>query len=188
MDEALRVLHSGAYHSIRQVATDHAVPRTSLTAHFAGTRLPRAQAHQKEQRLSTREERWLVQWVLNGDSIGQAPSLASTREMAAYFTRALGDEAPIGRAWVHAFKKRNPEIKSMIGKRIEASRITGTSQELIGAFFERLCTRMDEYRVDPANIWNMDEHGTAMGRCTNHQVLADARKRRTYKTEAGDRE
>jgi len=33
----------------------------------------------------------------------------------------------------------------------------------------------------------MDEHGTAIGWYTNHQVLADAQKRRTYKTEAGDR-
>jgi len=40
----------------------------------------------------------------------------------------------------------------MIGQRTEASRITGTLQELIGAFFERLYTCMDEYQVNPANI------------------------------------
>jgi len=140
----------------------------SLTAHFVGMRLLRAQAHQKEQRLSTYKERWLVQWVLNGNSIWQALSLASIYEMAAFFMHALGDKAPIRCAWVHAFKKHNPEIKSLIGKRIEAFCITGTLQELIDAFFEQLCTRMNEYWVDLANIWNMDEHSTAMRQCTNY--------------------
>jgi hypothetical protein len=36
------------------------------------------------------------------------------------------------------------------------------------------------YNIDSANIWNMDESGLGLGRCTNQRVVGGSKLKRTY--------
>ena len=56
--------------------------------------------------------------------------------MASRILRMNRDENPLGKRWVPGFIKRNPRVKSMIGRTIEAERVKNTSLEAICAFLE----------------------------------------------------
>jgi hypothetical protein len=74
-----------------------------------------------------------------------------------------GDENLIGKAWISGFKRRNPRVASMIGRRIEAPRAEAATSDEIRAFlelFERTRIRLG-IRVE--DIYNMDETGIALG-------------------------
>lgn len=55
-------------------------------------------------------------------------------------------------------------------------------------FFDHFNHVREQRQVRPQDIWNMDEHGLALGICTNTQVLASSRKSRTYVKSPQDRE
>jgi hypothetical protein len=76
----------------------------------------------------------------------------------------------------------------MIGRRIEAKRIQHTTYAEISAFFDRFQRTIAEHDIRLEDIWNMDEHGIALGVCTNSRVLASSSKKRAYVAAPQDRE
>jgi len=76
----------------------------------------------------------------------------------------------------------------MIGRRIEAKRIQHTTYTEISAFFDRFQRTIAEHDIRLEDIWNMDEHGIALGVCTNSRVLASSSKKRAYVAAPQDRE
>jgi hypothetical protein len=185
---AIADLQSRVYPSIRAAAKAYNIPQTTLTARVNGTASRRDISHQHQQRLTPLQEEFLVEWILEEDARGYAPSHARAREMAERVLRSNGDTKPLGKRWVSSFIHRNPRVASIIGRRIEASRIHSCTQPEIQAFFDRLERAIREHNVQTNNIWNMDEHGLGLGICTNTRVLGDASKKRTYVTAPQDRE
>lgn len=108
--------------------------------------------------------------------------------MAQRLLRANDDLCPLGKKWGTTFIQRNPRVSSIIGQRVKASRIIGTSPEHIQDFFTRLSRVQAEHQVRAENMWNMDEYGIALGICTNTKVLANAKKKHTYVVAPQDRE
>ena len=47
-------------------------------------------------------------------------------------------------------------------------------------FFELLAKVKQKHNILEENMWNMDEHGTCLGVCTNSTVIARAGKKRSY--------
>jgi hypothetical protein len=72
---AIQYYHAGVYKSQRAAAKAYGVPRTTLQDRLKGTP-NRATSHQHQQRLSPDQEEFLVQWILNEDARGCAPSHA----------------------------------------------------------------------------------------------------------------
>jgi hypothetical protein len=179
---------SGVYASQRAAAAAYNIPESTLRARLASKASERKSAHQHQQRLTPAQEEFIADWVLEEDARGYAPTHARTREMAQRLLRANGDLRPLGKKWVTTFIHRNPRVSSVVGRRIEASRIIGTSPTHIQDFFTRLSRVQTENQVRGENTWNMDEHGIALGICTNTRVLASASKKRTYVAAPQDRE
>jgi hypothetical protein len=100
--------------------------------------------------------------------------------MANRILRANGDNTPVGKGWISGFKRRNPRVKTVIGRRIEAPRAEAASPELIRAFLELFEATRVRLGIRTDDMYNMDETGTALGICTNTQVLADAQKKKAY--------
>jgi hypothetical protein len=100
--------------------------------------------------------------------------------MATRILRMNDDTQELGHKWVTEFRRDNPRVASVIGRPIEAARNNGTHPDAIQEsciLYEDICRR---YKILPANAWNMDEHGIALGVCTNSRVLASSSKRRSY--------
>lgn len=91
--------------------------------------------------------------------------------MATLMLTMAGDTKAHGKKWISHFMKRNPRIASVIGKPIDSTHIWGTQQHHILEFYEQFDTIRACRNTQQVDIWNMDEHGIALGVCTNSVVL-----------------
>src|SRR5947199_9170444 len=69
------------------------------------------------------------------------------------------------------YVQRNPRVKSVISRLIEAARANGAQPGQIQEFYDRIdrVQRTKDIRAEPT--WDIDEAGTALGICTNSMVL-----------------
>ena len=65
--------------------------------------------------------------------------------------------------WVARFMSRYPQLASARRKLIEAAWIKGVSAEQLTKWFEDLQSIINEYNIEPGNMYNMDESGFAIG-------------------------
>jgi hypothetical protein len=184
---ALNSYNNNEFPSIRATARAHVVSESTLRSRINGTTNRRA-AHAHEQRLSSQQGEFLIEWILEQEAQGFPPSYARAREMATRILQLNGDFQPLGKRWVSKFIKDHPRIRSIIGRPIEAARINGTHPDLIREFYQSYEEITRSYNIQPCNTWNMDEHGIALGVCVNSTVIGDASKRRSYVKSPEDRE
>jgi len=188
MQVAIAEFKAGKFKSERAATQAHRVPRTTFKARLRGQLNQHLSSHVTQQRLSQVQENFLEAWVLDEDARGYPPSHARVREMAVQMLRHNGDHKPLGKRWISSFTTRHPRVASMIGRRIEAARIQHTTCVEIRAFFDRFQRTISEHDIQLEDIWNMDEHGIALGVCVNTRVLASLNKKRAYVTAPQGRE
>jgi hypothetical protein len=99
-----------------------------------------------------------------------------------------GDTQPLGKRWIPHFLARQPRVSSVVGRTIESARTTAANYNTIKEWLDHFDRVTRELGIQCENMWNMDETGVALGVCTNHQVLADARKKKAYKGSPESRE
>ncbi|KAF4422500.1 hypothetical protein CFRS1_v001553 [Colletotrichum fructicola] len=88
-----------------------------------------------EQRLSTKQESALTTWVLTQGSLGFAPSHRRVRMFAERVLRAAGDMRPLGRKWMEGFLRRNPAVKTLKARKINARRVKDVTIDDVKQFF-----------------------------------------------------
>jgi hypothetical protein len=185
--QAINDFKSGVLSSQNAAADAYGVARSTLQERLKGRKNAR-ESHAHQQRLTPEQEDFLVEWILEEDQRGYPPSHPRARQMAVRVLRMNGDTNPLGKKWLKGFIGRNPRVASVIGRKIEAVRVEGTTQEALQEFFTRFEEVQKKFRILLENTWNMDEHGIALGMCVNSQVLASSHKKRTYTKSPEDRE
>ncbi|KAI0996774.1 hypothetical protein K3495_g11409, partial [Podosphaera aphanis] len=163
--------------SEKAVAADYHTPRSTLRNRRVGG-TSRAISKQPRQRLFPEQEKFLADSILEMGAQGFPPSHARTREMACQITRSNGDTAPLGKEWVCKFIKRNPQISSVVGRRVKSSRINGTSQSALEAFYSLFKEVEVRHNIKAEDMWNMDKQGLGLGICSNTMVVASSQVRR----------
>jgi hypothetical protein len=176
---AINDLSTGVYTSRRKAAKAYNIPESTLRDRMNGAK-NHAISHQHQQRLSPQQEEFLADWILEEGARGYPPSIPRVQEMASRILRMNGDDNPIGKAWISSFKRRNPRVASMIGRRIEAPRAEAATSDQIRAFLELFERTRIRLNIRLEDIYNMDETGIALGICTNTRVLGDARRKKAY--------
>lgn len=68
----------------------------------------------------------------------------------------------------------------MTGKPLDKARVQAATTEAIDGFYTLFESVKRDFDVLPENIWNMDEHGLALGICTNQRVIGVSNKSFTY--------
>jgi len=76
----------------------------------------------------------------------------------------------------------------MIGRKIEAARAEGATQEAIREFLQLYEQLRVELGIHNEDTWNMDETGKALGVCANTRVLAGSQKKKAYYQSPENRE
>jgi transposase-like protein len=127
LSNALDYLESNSRASIRSVAREFGVDKSTLSRHRIRP-TSHALGQEPSQRFSLRHERFLVDWIKTEDAHGYAPSRSRVHEMAQKLLRANGDDKPLGRKWIEGFRRRHPDIKTIIGKRIASECHNGASK------------------------------------------------------------
>lgn len=162
------------------------VPRGTLKDRYQGGQSYHT-AHSNQQRLSPAAEAELTTWIRLQNDTGQAPSYLVVRMMAERLLREAGDSRPLGINWLYNFFNRNPTIKPMMEKRVEAERVEGLSQANIDDFVERLSAVIASKNIKTANIHNMDETGVAEGYGPNGCVVGKAELKDVVTRSSGNR-
>src|SRR4051794_30745541 len=105
IQSALNDLDSGVLDSCRAAGRAWAVPKSTIQHRKRGAQ-PHATAHSAQQRLSPDQEDYLVNWILEQDSLAQPLSHKRAREMATRILQHNGDYQPLGKKWLQSFLRR----------------------------------------------------------------------------------
>jgi hypothetical protein len=142
-------------------------------------------------RLSKTQEDYLVQWIVSRDERGCPPRLAHVEEMANIILQTESDTPPepVGGNWVTNFKQRHPELKSRFARRYNHQRAECENPRVIKKWFCDLREICSKKGILPADIYNFDETGFAMGLIATAKVLARSKMPgNPYLIQPGNRE
>ena len=64
---------------------------------------------------------------------------------------------PIGQKWINRFLIRHPELKSTIGRTIDAARVTDPTRSTLSVWYDTLREVVKDYDIAPENMYNMDD-------------------------------
>jgi hypothetical protein len=187
IQDAIRDYNNGVFKSLREAAKHYRVPHQRLSDRIGG-KTTKQQARVSQQALSPAQERMLVQWVIDLETLGQAPTHASIREMAGLISKLNGGPTHIGKGWVIRFLQRNPDIKSKRGRAIDTKRLKNITKEAIQQWFTNLLEVLEAKNVKTNNIWNMDEVGIALGAVINQTVIGSQATDTTFVQRPNNRE
>ena len=119
IQSAISDLSIGLFTSQRAAAKAYGISQSTLSMRLRGVTTSTL-SHQHQQRLTPRQEDFLVEWILEEDARACPPSHARVREMANRILRMNGDDRPIGKHWIYYFIKRQPRIALVVGRKLEA--------------------------------------------------------------------
>jgi Tc5 transposase DNA-binding domain len=125
----------------------------------------------------------VVQWVLDLERQGHAPSHTQLREMAVQISINSGGPDNVGNHWVSRFLQRHSSLSTKRRRNMNAIR----SKEQKERHYKNntVCIRSILWGLEPSNIWNMDETGLYLRTVSNGRVLESFTKR-TYKKTPGN--
>jgi hypothetical protein len=140
--------------------------------------------------LEVEEEKVLIEWIFQLHRLGIPARPSRISGMAEHIrrNRTGTDSPPLGKNWVSGFTKRHPEIKSVMGTRLDKDRWNSVTRESMEGWFNLLKSAKEEHRILDSNVYNMDEKGCILGVSEKARVLIPSRSRVKYVKQAGNRE
>lgn len=183
VQQAIQAIKNGQ--STAKAALEWGIPRSTLRYRLYGTQ-PHSLAAESQQRLSQSQETHLAQWIVNQANLGLLPTYFELRLFAQRVFETKGDSIPLGKRWVQAFLKRNPSVKVQKSQRVDSSRVSGATTEVIHSWF-RYLDLPEVQAIKPANRWNLDEAGILEDQEQNGLVLGSHKKRSIQRKQPGSR-
>ena len=120
--EAITAGSSGT--SIAKAAREWRLPRGTLRGRIKGATTKKQQMAD-QQKLSSIQEDYLVNWAQVQGSLGLPPSRLQLRTAAECILQTTAQSGTLGKNWVSKFLRRNPSIKTLPGKHIIVDRAEG---------------------------------------------------------------
>ena len=199
MQQALAGLATGKWKTPYAAAHALNIPSRNLYNRVKEDGKSRSEARVAQQSLTVAEERELVKWIRGLTMSGTPAQHSIIKEMAetirnkrvAYVNDSTIEHVsypPLGDRWTQRFIRRHPDLKSVVGKRIEASRINCSTEEAFNRWFDAFKEVKDEFKIKDANIYNMDETGSALGTVNATRVIIDKSVGSEYQKEPGRQE
>lgn len=159
IDTALKVLHSSDEPNISAVARKYKISRSNLTKRFNGVSQSAVQKNTSQQLLTPQQERTLVDYINKLTQLGLPP----TPSMVHNFAYDVVKQQP-GKNWSQRFCQRwSDTLLSRYLKPIDSTRKIAESKEDFEHWFSLLSQKIEQYGIEPQNIYNMDEKGFLIG-------------------------
>jgi hypothetical protein len=134
------------------------------------------------------EEQVILERILDLDSRGFAPQIASVEDMANFILKSQGKER-VGQHWARRFIQRHPEIRTRPDRVYDFQRALCEDPELIRGWFRLVGNMRAKYGIQDTDIYNCDETGLQMGIITPKIVVTRAdRQGRSKSIQPGNRE
>jgi len=139
---AINAIRDGQVRSVRAAARAYGIPRSTLQDRLHGA-TDHSMASETTQKLTSEQEKCLVEWIKELEAQGKAPSHTMVREMAC----KIIDSETLGKHWVERFLKRHPEITSCIGVPLESSRASNSTHDIVAEHFRRVRTLIRSHNI-----------------------------------------
>ena len=90
--------------------------------------------------------------------------------------------------WIAHFMSRHPQLASARRKLIEAASIKDVSMEQLTKWFDDLQSIINDYDIEPGNMYNMDKSGFAIGDIEASQQIINTTIRQAFQSKPGRQE
>ncbi|KAK6906842.1 hypothetical protein I203_100829 [Kwoniella mangroviensis CBS 8507] len=165
--------------SIRSIAEEKGVWPSSLSLRVRNGYTTQSTGSTHLQVLTPGEEHSLHGYIIRMGALGHPPPPGTVFDLAAELRikrliREGHDRQSIerlGSNWPGKFKKRFPDVSTVLSRSVDRSRFDGTAPERLLPWFRELKLMMDRHNYTPDNIYNMDESGYAIGTIGSHPVM-----------------
>ena len=77
----------------------------------------------------------------------------------------------VSQQWLSRFFRHHPELSSVMSNKIDAKLVKGTYPTCLMKWFVDLRYVIDEYQIEPENIYNIDENGFSIGEIEASKVI-----------------
>ena len=156
---SLESLKPGEIPNFKKTAAIYGVDRNTLSRRYRGIQGSRTEHHENMMLLNHRQEKELVKYIDDLCARGLPPTRALLRNFASEIS---GKEA--GKCWPDRFLKRhNIDLVSRYTSSMDVARKRADSAFKYTLYFELLKRKMEEYKIDPRLIYNIDEKGFLIG-------------------------
>ncbi|QRV95941.1 DDE superfamily endonuclease [Ceratobasidium sp. AG-Ba] len=146
--------------SYRSLSEKYNVPLGTLGHRIKG-RQSCNKAHEHQQKLTVAEEEVLVKWVIFQGAMGLP---MSKEDVHSFANTILNGRDTVGQNWHRGFYQRHRSklcFKRASG--LDPKRANGFNKTLVTEHFELWAEIINEYKIPPENIYNMDEKGIQVG-------------------------
>jgi hypothetical protein len=133
-------------------------------------------------RLTSTEERVIVQHILNLDARGYLPRLTDVKDMANVLLAERGQH-PVGKNWAGEFVKRQPELTIKFNRKYDYKRALCEDSGVIQGWFRLVENTKAKYGILDEDTYNFDESGFMMGVISTGAVVTGSERRGRPKTE-----
>lgn len=178
MDRASQALAKGVPEGVRRsyrILADHSgVSHSTLQHRKAGRRSIEEKA-QSQLYLWPPEAKAVIEFCLHMSDLGQPIQMKHIPSIAFRATRHRPLESrpskPPGKNWPKAFEKRYPQLQAKREKALDWNRHKKNTYEKLTHWFEVIGKVLQDPRIRPENVWNMDETGVMLSMPGSVKVL-----------------
>jgi hypothetical protein len=184
---AISSLNANQIRSGRRAADIFNVPESTLRDRRAG-KPARRDCQPNSKKLTQAEEDVIVQYILDLDQRGFAPTLAAVRDMADRLLAVRGG-GQVGQKWPSNFVRRTDSLKTSFNRLYDRQRALCEDPVLIRSWFELVEQTKLKYGILDEDVFNFNKAGFMMGKLTTQLVVTGSERRGRPKTiQPGNRE
>jgi hypothetical protein len=191
---AITAYRNGEYTSIRKYTYAFNILHSTFS-----DRLTRAttcsRSHESQKILSTTEEETLLKSITRLSKSGCPITLLLTRDLAKeirlscfYLSSTPTSYPPISKRWINRFRKRNPELKTVYSRALDASQFEGVNYLVVNTYFDALTDLFLKNSYPSNTIFNVDETSFALGTTLPLKVLIKRGDTTAFKKISGRQE
>jgi hypothetical protein len=184
---AIQAIKNNPQLSVRRVAADYNVPRSTLQTRLNGVPF-RRDTIANSRTMTELEEQTIVEYVLDLDSRGFSPATAHIEDMANNLRKSR-DAPRVGTRWAQRFVNRRQELKIRWNRPYDYQRALCEDPDIIRGWFRLVANTIAKYGIRDEDIYNFDETGFMMGKITANMVVTSAKRRgKAKRLQQGNRE
>lgn len=170
---------------VRKIARQHGIAESTLRGRINGAKSYEV-SHQQFQRLTFEQEEALADWILLMASWGWPPRVNQIRFMAMELLRSNQQDDDLRVNWIQRFLHRHTKLNSVFSQALNKERAATHNEDLINGWFSLYSKVLEDYDLQPSDIYNMNEKGFAMRIAGKCRVIC-SREQRVIMTQDGNR-
>jgi hypothetical protein len=122
-------------------------------------------------------EKALEDWCKKLDAWGFPPRMDLLRAMAAALAQIRAEEeddpelAHLGQHWLANFLNRHPSLSARFSARLDRQRASAGNIHALKTYFAKLIRLIRTRKLQPEDIFNMDEKGFIIGMSSKAKVI-----------------